>query len=232
MTSRFRLIVSVLLFASTGCASGPGQNTAQVPGNPFSSGAAGTPPVMPELSPDAKQESIRVTQVGQQILTSNPQLPFKPQVLMVGGPAEEIFHRGSQDIVITEGLARKCTTDAQLAAVLCHELARQVSEREALERFSPRFSNGPPPDVRVGNDYQGAFGPSDGTRMMELAKFDKEERERHAKALSPDVLAQIYLQRTGHPAEALTEVAPLLKAANKNATLEKQFTNHSPLSPG
>ena len=233
MNGRIGLIALVLLGPGIACIPGPTQNSAVVPGNPFSTGAAGTPPVMPELSPESKQESIRVLQIGQEVLGANPQLPIKPQFIFIGEPAPPaIFHRGSQDIVITETLSRQCKTEGQLVALLCHELGQQVAERQALQHFSPRSSCAPPPDFRIGNDYQSTFGPSDGTRMTELGKRDQEERERLAKTFPPDTLARIYLQKTGNPPELLGEIAPLLKAANQNSGLEKQFTNHSPLPPG
>jgi hypothetical protein len=102
-----------ILVLCVGCVPGPTQNTTLVPGNPFNPGTQGNLPALQELSPEAKQESIRVAQVGQQILGANPQLPIKPQFIILGGPTEELFHRGSQDIFITEGLARQCTSDGQ-----------------------------------------------------------------------------------------------------------------------
>jgi predicted Zn-dependent protease len=231
MTGRIWLLGIVLLGSCVGCVPGPTQNTTLVPGNPFISSAAGTKIQTQELSAEGKAESIRVARVGQQILAANPQIPIKPQFLTVGESAPEIFHRGGQDVIITESLASKCKTDGQLAAVLCHELGKQVTEREALQRFMPRSGNGPPADVPVGNDYHGGFSAEDGTRMMELGKYEEDLKRRRAESISPDTLAKIYLQKAGQPPELLAEVAPLLRAADQNATLEKQL-NHAPLPPG
>jgi hypothetical protein len=196
------------------------------------SAVAGKKIETPELSAEAKAQSIRVGKVGQEILAANPQLPVKPQFLMVGGLPEEICHRSGKDgqfVFITESLAKKCTTDGQLAAVLCHELGKQVAEREALQRFLPRSGLGPPADVAVGNDSHSGFSSSmDGTRLMELGKYEEDLKRQRAEALAPDTLARIYLQKAGQPPELLAEVAPLLRAADQNATLEKQLI-HAPL---
>ena len=84
----------------------------------------------------------------------------------------------------------------------------------------------------MGRDIRavGTFGPSDGTRMMELGQYEMELKRRQAEAMSPDTLARLYHQKAGHPPALLEEVAPLLSEADKNATLEKQLT-HSPLPP-
>ena len=58
------------------------------------------------------------------------------------------------DVVITEGLVRQCTSDGQLAAVLCTELGRLVSEREALA----------PPSVRKPERLPVSFGSTSSSR--------------------------------------------------------------------
>ena len=227
MAGRIWFLGLVLVGSSLGCAPGPNQHTALVPRDPFSSGAAGKlPPPPQELSEEAKKESVRVGQVGMQILAANPQLTLKPQFVMVSGAAEEIFHRGGQVVFITESLSRQCKTDAQLAAVLCHELGKQVSEREASKRFAPQAGRGPPADVRVGNDYTDDF-----SRLAELGKYENEVKRQRSEAIAPDALARIFLQKAGYPAGLLGEMAPLLQKADNNAAVEKQL-NRAPLAPG
>ncbi len=181
-----------------------------------------------------------MTRVGNQLLESNSQLPIKPHVRFagnpVGGPAPTddsrtlaLFHRGSEEIWISEGLSRKCSSDGQLYALLAYELGKIMSERESMQRFSPVVGNGAPPDVRVGNDCNGQFGFTVSTRMLEVGKM---EEERHRRpATPPRSLALIYLQKAGLSAELMTEVAPLIKNVEDNVSpLEKQMTDHKPFS--
>ena len=75
-------------------------------------------------APPSLEIAARVDAAGAKILIANPQIPFKPLFRTIGSPQPEIFHRGVSEILITEGLASECKTDAQLAAVLSMELAR------------------------------------------------------------------------------------------------------------
>src|SRR5262249_39695897 len=73
----------------------------------------------------------RVDAGGRQLLAANPQVGAKPLFHTIGAPQPEVFHRGTSDVWVTEGLVRQCATDGQLAALLCLELGKMVAEREA-----------------------------------------------------------------------------------------------------
>src|SRR5262245_3137518 len=80
-------------------------------------------PELPHLkrhyAPATEAASARVNEMGQRILAANPQIGMRPVILTVGSEQPEIFHRGTGQIIITEGLMKLCTTDRFLAAVLC-----------------------------------------------------------------------------------------------------------------
>src|SRR3546814_14152828 len=66
----------------------------------------------PKPSPATEEASLRVVQVGQKLLAANPQIGLKPLFSTIGPstagpPAEEIFHAGKNQVVITETLVRK-----------------------------------------------------------------------------------------------------------------------------
>src|SRR5437879_3739195 len=86
---------------------------------------------LPTLSPASTEAASRVDKIGRGILAANPQIGAKPLFRTIGAPRPEVFHRGTDDVYVTEGLVRLCETDGQLAAVLCAELAKMVAEREA-----------------------------------------------------------------------------------------------------
>src|SRR5262245_25790007 len=131
------LILPVIFLATTSCL--PREpNTTLVPANPFGT----TPAASTELKsvqhvttrgpvpPASIQAAARVDTLGRSILAANPQLGIQPLFRTIGAPQPEIFHHGTFEIDITEGLVNQCTTDAQLAAVLASELGKLVSERE------------------------------------------------------------------------------------------------------
>jgi predicted Zn-dependent protease len=147
--------------------------------------------------------------------------------LTVGAPHVELFHQGggaeALRIYVTEGLVRRCQDDAQLAAVLCHELGKVACERQTLLRPAGR----PAGDDRraeggVGNDAGGSFGPPDGTRLLEEGKKERQRRQKAATP-TPDVLARRYLARADFPPKALTAVAPLLREAEQTYLVEKHL---------
>jgi hypothetical protein len=191
-------------------------------------------PIVPVAG--TEESARRVSELGQQIIQANPQIGLRPLFTTVGANQTEVFHhspssdststglRGSQ-VTITEGLVKQCKTDAQLSAVLAYELGRMVAERENLASPGARQPDPVvPPDVPVGNDGGGPFGSADGTRMMELAKIDRQRHHRNdppPPPLDPYVLARGYLTRAGVAVEDLDEVRPLLEKAEQTNTLER-----------
>src|SRR5262249_50182998 len=151
---------------------------------------------------------------------------LSPAFLAIGAPAPEIFHRGVSELYVTEGLAKLCKTDAQLAAVLALEMGKMVAEREA--KATPAARRGdrlPPEEARIGNDAGGTFGPADGPPLAELGKFEKERPRTHKPLPLPEpaTLARAYLEKAGYNGKDLDAAAPILKAARANLTLEKQI---------
>jgi hypothetical protein len=215
------LLVTVL----TGCFSGEGRQT--LVSNPFGDSVRGQPTKV-QHAPATEATALRVANLGQKVLQANPQLGLHPMFTTIGAPQEEIFHRETGEVLISEGLVKKCQNDGQLAALLCLELGKFISEREASASLATRMpERRPPPSVTIGNDSGGTFGPPDGTRFVELAKVDKEVHTPSLPVLPPpppEVLARGYLEKAGFATSNLEEVAPLLRSAEANNTLEKQLT--------
>src|SRR5207249_4444872 len=115
------------------------------------------------------------------------------------------------------------------AAVLALELGKMVSERETVAGPHVRAPDREPPmDVRVGSDNAGAFGPADQLHRAEIAKFDKERRERAANAATPpdtQALARGYLIKAGYASGELDGALPLLRSAAENNAFAKQLLN-------
>jgi hypothetical protein len=223
MLRRISLIVPV--FAAIGCVSWEA-NTTLVPSNPFGS----LPPPQtahPALAPASLQAAARVDGLGRKILAANPQTGVEPLFRTIGAPQPEIFHQGTVEVDITEGLVNQCPSDGQLAAVLALELGKMISEREAFAGPQTRAPEREPPmEVRIGSDNGGAYGPADQLHRAELAKYDKERRQRAAGAAAPpdpQVLARAYLLKAGYTAADLDAAAPLFRSAAENNTFAKQL---------
>ena len=88
-------------------------------------------PTRVNYAPASEATSVRVVTIKDKLLGENPQVGIKPSVTAVGSADPEIFHVGTNQIFITEGLVRQCQSDGQLAAVLAYEMGRVIAEREA-----------------------------------------------------------------------------------------------------
>jgi hypothetical protein len=229
MTRLFAGLLASGLLLMAGCVTTDAPISA-VPGSAF--GFAPTPAneTKVNFAPPSLDMAARVDAMGTRIRVANPQLAFKPQYLTIGSPQPEIFHRGVSEILITEGLAKECKTDAQLAAVISMELGRMVAERMAEP--GPSVRDEPPIELRVGNDGGGSFGDADQLRRAEMATYKKQERQRMRQAASmadPKSLAATILQRAGFAPADLDSASQILEEASNNRTLAKQVLNAPPL---
>jgi hypothetical protein len=207
--------------------------TATVADNPFGHVFSGQDRPRAAQAAASLEIAARVDRVGRQITLANTQLGMQPMFRTIGAPQAEVFHKGTVEIDVTEGLVRKCASDGQLAAVLCQELGKMVVEREAL---MPAEGRQPAPlaplDVPVGND-NGFLGSADQVHRAELAKFEASHPRRVHPASLPDpqALARAYLVKTGFPATDLDAVAELIRSAETNQTLARQITATPAPSP-
>jgi hypothetical protein len=220
--------------AVPGCLT-PDQSTAVVPPVPPGH-VASAPSPFPARSaypPQNLELAARVDGLGRKLLAANPQVGLQHVVFStIGDPRPEIFHRGQVEIIVTEGLVQQCRDEAELAAVLCLELGKMVSEREAQAKPRTRLPRREEViDVRVGNEVGGSFGPADGTALAELGKLQQErQRVVEAASLPPDprVVAGGLLQRAGFAQEDLQRIEPILRLVEKNNTFEKQMKPSEP----
>jgi hypothetical protein len=222
---------SACLVVASGCV--PQETTLPiVSDNPFLKQPADTA-LKAFHAPATEAVALRVNEVGQRILAANKDLPVKPAFQTIGSPTLELFHRGGSVIFVSEALVNRCPSDAQLSAVLCQELGRMMSQHEALAAIKARRPDRDPPvAMPVGSDSGGVFGAADAVRLAELAKQDQGRRPVGPPPPPPDpqLLARMYLTRSGYIAADLDAVAPLLREAEQNSTLEKQLTN-APIPP-
>jgi hypothetical protein len=223
-------IFPLVLLAAIGCLARE-PNTTLVSSNPFGASAT-SKPVQHEaargsLQPASIEAAARVDSLGRKIVAANPQLGIQPLFRTIGAPQAEVFHQGTFEIDITEGLVNQCTTDAQLAAVLASELGKMVSEREFLAGPQARAPERElPMEVRIGSDNSGSFGPADQLHRAEVAKYEKERRQQAANAVvapDPQMLARGYFLRAGFTAPDFDSAAPLLRSTAENNTFAKQL---------
>jgi predicted Zn-dependent protease len=212
------------LLLLAGCAGGDGlalrqlfedrQETALVPEGP--SGPVLRVAARQPGPPAAPDIAVRVAMLGDRVAQANPALGLRPRCCTQSSSIERISHQGTDFIYITDALVKRCATEGQLAAVLAHEIGRMVVEREAIappETRQPEVRE--PQEVPVGTDAGGPFGPADGTRLVELAKYEQQRRRPGVTPPLPSaaVIARDLLQRAGYDPDELSDVTALLHAA-------------------
>jgi hypothetical protein len=212
---------------ATGCA-GFDSETSQVAPSPFAESTATSRQTRASFAPAATETAARVDTLGRKIIAANPQTGIKPLFRTVGVPEPEVFHRGTAEVDITEGLVRKCPNDGQLAAVLCLELGKMIAEREASAGAKARLPEAEPPmEVRIGNDGGTVMGSADQTRLAELGKFEKTHPRAAPRgsipAPEPTELGRLYLTKAGYSEQDMTAAMGLWQASSTTGTLERQF---------
>src|SRR4051794_24009712 len=107
-------VYSILILPLAGCLPGP-MESELVPSNPFRGPNApvSNQAIVPVSTHAAEEASLRVLKVGQKVLAANPQMSLKPIFSTIGSstsgtPAEEVFHTGQHQVIITESLVRQC----------------------------------------------------------------------------------------------------------------------------
>src|SRR5262245_3535112 len=100
----------ICVLMAAGCI--PGESSMPlVPANPFGNAPAIQPPRQTAYAPASEETAKRVGLVGQKILVANPQLSVRPLFRTIGAPQAEVFHNGTTQICLTEGLVKQCATE-------------------------------------------------------------------------------------------------------------------------
>ncbi len=180
---------------------------------------------MPAISPASTDTAARVDAMGRRLLAANPQIGAKPMFHTVGAPHVEVFHRGTSEVFVTEGLVKQCSSDGQLAAVLCVELGKMIREREASVPNVVRSRDSlPPMDDRLGlDDHFG--GTTDSANWKDVVEYDKQRKSQNKRLRLPEsaLLARDYLGKAGFDPQELQSAQPLLQEAASKMLIEKQI---------
>jgi hypothetical protein len=175
--------------------------------------------------------SLRVDSVGRKIIAANPQLALRPHFAAFGSETPELFHVDHKVVCITDGLVKKLTSEAELAAALSYELGRMVAEREARVKMDLKTAAVRAPiQVQVGNS--GQFAGPDMSAAVEMARYDqaKQDAKKAATIVRPDpeLLARDYLEKAGFQRTDYDRIQPVLADAAKNGSLERQVKGVTP----
>jgi hypothetical protein len=175
------------------------------------------------------ENSSRVEELGRKIIAQNTFTGIDPLFMCPGIPETALFHRGAEELVISEGLVKRCKTEAELAAVLCSELGQMVAEKRAARRVGADRDTFPDTGLPGGVSTAGGTA-DDPARAAELA-FRERRQPRTTTTVEPvdaAKLARDLMKGAGFDPAELDRVAPLLKQSDRGAALKKQLGGPAP----
>lgn len=200
----------------------PAEETAQVSSQFFEAAPART---ARKPAPAAEDSiCIRVDAVGRKVLAANP-IGMQPLFATFQSSTPEIFHVDQKMVCITDGLVKQLPSEADLAAALSYELARMVAEREARVKNDLKQAEIRAPIQLPIGENGGQPSAADMASTVEMARYEKKRqaiRQPAAVRVNPETLARDYLKSAGYDRTELDRVLPLLQAAEKNFTIERQ----------
>ena len=165
----------------------------------------------------------RVDDLTKRIVDQNTFTGLEPIVRVIGVPEAVLFHRGTSEIFISEGLVKKCKTDPELAAVLCSELGRMMAQKRAGIALGRNAD--PIPAIAL----PGGSFDSNGVREAELALQQKRANEKLATEQSDAVqLAKGLLKGAGFDPAELDRVQAMVKQSDRGEAIKKQMAGPAP----
>lgn len=229
MTRLAVLGLTALLHCSTGCTTTDGQWSI--------SRALGWDEILTPSISKYPQASLpiaeRVDTVGRKIIAQNTFTGIEPTFWAVGIPESLLFHKGPEELYISEGLVKQCKTDAELAALLCSELGQMMAEKRAARRIGAERDSIPEIGLPGSGAVMSAGGtPADAGRAAERAYQEKQAKQRQSAPVEDaGQLARDLMRGAGYDPAELERVAPLLKQSDRGNKLQKQMVGSAPAPP-
>ena len=192
--------------------------------------ARGAMPAPKDVPPAQLAVAERVEQLGQKIIAQNTFTGIDPLFMAMGVKESVLFHNGTEQLFISQGLVEKCRSDAELAAVLCSELGRMVAEKRTAKAVGRDVD--PIADAGYGGGPLFPGGTAyDAGQQANLAFHEKKlprgvTRPDPADAAST---ARELLSGAGYNPSELDRVEPLLKQSDRGELLRKQMAGSAPL---
>lgn len=171
----------------------------------------GKTPLPTTIESTSLRNAQRVQELGQRILEQNTFTGLTPLFHHVNIQELLIFHRGSDELFISDGLIRRCNTEEELAAVLCRELGQMLAEKRMAKSLNYNTSSvpetaAPPP---LGEGIIAASSPDLAGNAHENA----------SSQCDPIELAQELLKGAGFDPQALNKISELTRELNKHPLL-------------
>jgi hypothetical protein len=226
------LTAGVTLLFSTGCKTDGEWSVRKALGLDEPSSPRVVKPTAKEVAkiPSAPPDLMaRVENLGRKIIAQNTFTGIDPVFFTAGVKENVLFHVGTEQLVISQGLVEMCQSDAELAAVLCSELGQMVIEKRTAKALGR--DAGPIPDATAGGGPIFPGGTAfDAGRQVELARHEQQFPKDGSRAAAVDAVstARELLDHAGYSPLELDRVTWLLKQSDRGEKIRKQFGGTAP----
>jgi hypothetical protein len=182
-----------------------------------------------KYSPAHIANAARVEELGRKLIAQNTFTGIEPVFHTIGVTESVLFHRGAEELVISEGLVKQCKTEAELAAVLCSELGQMVAEKKAARRAGVDRDSIPDAGLPGGASTAGGTADDPG-RAAEMAYRDRQRPKSVAVVEPTDAKqpARDLMKGAGFDPAELDRVEPILKQSTRGEALKKQMSGSAP----
>lgn len=168
------------------------------------------------IAPASLHTAERVQALGQRIVAQNPFTGLQPLFHTLGIRESVLFHRGPDELFISEGLADRCGSEEQLAAVLCSELGRMILEKRSARAHGVALES-----------VKEVVGPSP-LDTGEVVSAEVKSLPATSPPGTADGHAQDLLRGAGFEGAELARVSDLLAGVNRRFTLGRQIAGPAP----
>jgi hypothetical protein len=165
------------------------------------------------------EHARRVDDLSKRILEQNIFTGIEPVVRVIGVPESVLFHRGVNELFISEGLVKKCKTEPELAGVLCTELGRMMAQKRSA------VAVGRTPDPIPEIALPGGRSDASQVREAELALLKRREDQKRAESQSGEAqLAKDLLKGAGFDPAEFDRVQGMVKQSDRGDAIRKQLS--------
>lgn len=181
------------------------------------------------ISPASLQNAERVEQLGRKILAHNPFTGIDPLFYTIGVPEPALFHRGTGELCVSEGLVKQCKAEGQLAAVLCSELGLMISEKRlALEAGHEKDSIPEVAETGERSSFDANAVEVGSQKKSDPREAPGSRNGKPSRSTDSTDLAKELLRGAGFDPAELDRIGPLLKQSDRGAILRKQLAGSAP----
>jgi len=177
-----------------------------------------------KINPASLQVAERVQSLGQRIIDQNTFTGLAPLFHTVSVPESMLFHRGPDELFISEALVQRCKTEAELAAVLCRELGRMMAEKRTARAVGVDLAS----VHELGGTIPSTIGEGEIASAAPALESPPTNAAKKGPKADADLLAKELLRGAGFEPESLDTVRDLLKDVKGGDGFIKQVAGPAP----